>query len=387
MGDFRTVDPLARLRTLAREREAVGLHRSLRYRPAGGDGLLDLAGNDYLGLSSHPAVVEGAVSAAREWGAGSTASRLVTGSIGLHAELEAALASFVGTPGALICSSGYCANLAAVVALSGPGTLVVSDAANHASIVDACRLSRARLVITPHLDAPAVDEALARRTEEHALVVSDSIFSTDGDRAPVELLYAITHRHGALLVLDEAHALGVIGATGRGVAADAGLAGRPDLVLTVTLSKALGAQGGAVLGAPEVITHLVNTARSFIFDTGLAPACAGGALAALRLLIADPGLPAAARANTAAIARLAGQLGLPAAVRDAAVCAVVLGEPELAVRAAEVCAEHGVRVGCFRPPSVPAGHCCLRITGRADLTQDDLAQLAVALKAVAALAR
>lgn len=386
MGDLRTVDPLERLRVLARDRAAAGLERALRPRPAGGDGLLDLAGNDYLGLSRHPAVVGGAVRAALEWGAGSTGSRLVTGSTGLHAALESALAEFVGTPGALVFSSGYCANLAAVVALSGPGTLVVSDAANHASIVDACRLSRARVVVAPHRDVAAVDAALAGRTEEVALVVSDSVFSTDGAYAPVADLHATARRHGALLVLDEAHALGVVGTRGTGAAAAAGLAGEPDVVLTVTLSKALGAQGGAVLGAPEVIAHLVNAARSFIFDTGLAPTCAGAALSALGILTDDPTLPATARRITAAIADRATRAGLRATA-GGAVCAVVLGEPDQAVRAAAVCAEHGVRVGCFRPPSVPVGRSCLRLTGRADLTADQLAQVEVALKAVAARTR
>lgn len=384
MPHLPTVDPLRRLRALAEDRVAAGQHRELRPRPAGGDGLLDLAGNDYLGLSGHPAVVAGAVQAAREWGAGATGSRLVTGSTALHAALESALAAFVGAPAGLVCSSGYAANLAAVVALSGPGALVVSDAGNHASIVDACRLSRARVVVTPHRDAAAVARALAGRTEEVAVVVSDSVFSVDGDLAPVAALHAAARRYGALLVLDEAHALGVVGPGGRGAAHAAGLAGEPDVVLTVTLSKSLGAQGGAVLGPPEVVRHLVNTARAFIFDTGLAPASAGAALAALRLLAAEPGLAAAARANTTAIARLAADLGLPAAEPAAAVCPVLLGEPARAVAGAAVCAEHGVRVGCFRPPSVPPGRACLRLTGRADLTADDLAQIAVALKAVTA---
>lgn len=380
------MDPLARFRTLAAQRAAAGLHRDLRPRPRAED-LLDLAGNDYLGLSRHPSVLAGALAAVREWGVGSTGSRLVTGSTALHAALETALAGFVGTPAALVFSSGYCANLAAVAALAGPDTLVVSEAANHASIVDGCRLARARVVVAPHLDTAAVDRALATRAEPYALVVSDSVFSTDGERAPVGELHAVARRHGALLLLDEAHALGVVGCAGRGAAAAAGLAGEPDVVLTVTLSKALGTQGGAVLAAPEIVTHLVNTARSFIFDTGLAPPCAGAALAALRVLESDPRLPAAARANTAAIARLAEHAGLPVAVGEAAVCAVVLGTPGLALRGQAVCAEHGVRVGCFRPPSVPLGRCCLRLTGRADLSADELAQVGVALKAVGALVR
>ena len=328
----------------AAEREANGLTRSLRDSDRG-EPLLDLAGNDYLGLSRHPAVVEGAVRAAREWGAGSTGSRLVTGSTALHAELEAGLAAFVRMPAGLVFSSGYCANLAAVVALSGPGSLVVSDAGNHASIVDACRLSRARVAVTPHADVAAVERALAGRPEDTAVVVSDAVFSVDGDVAPARALHEVSRRYGALLVLDEAHALGVVGPGGRGVAHEADLAGEPDVVLTVTLSKSLGAQGGAVLGTPEVMRHLVNTARAFIFDTGLAPASAGAALAALRLLADRPGLAAAARANTAAIASTAAGLALPAVTPAAAVCPVVLGEPERAVRAARICAEHGVRVG------------------------------------------
>jgi len=377
-------DPLARLRVISAERAAAGLRRTLRPRPPGGDGLLDLAGNDYLGLSSHPAVVEGAVRAARTWGAGSTGSRLVTGSTALHAELEAELAAFTGMPAGLVCSSGFLANLAAVSALSGPGTLVVSDAANHASIVDACRLSRARVVVVPHRDPAAVERALATRSEPVALVASDTVFSVDGDLAPVAALHQAVRRHGALLVLDEAHALGVVGRGGGGAAYAAGLAGEPDVVLTVTLSKSLGAQGGAVLGAPEVVEHLVNFGRPFIFDTGLAPAAAGAALAALRVVAEVPELAVATRANAVAIARVATVLGLASVVPDAAVCPVLLGRPDRAVRGAEVCAEHGVRVGCFRPPSVPDGRACLRITSRANLTTDDLAQLAVALKAVAA---
>ena len=387
-GGVGPVDPLERLRRAAAEREAAGLRRTLRPRSAGGDGLLDLAGNDYLGLSRDPRVVAGAVDAARRWGAGSTGSRLVTGSTALHAELEAELADFAGAASALVFSSGFLANLGAVAALSGPGTLVVSDAGNHASIVDACRLSRARVAVVPHRDPIAVHSALSTRDTEAAVLVTDAVFSVDGDLAPLARLHAAARRHGALLVVDEAHALGVVGPGGRGAARDAGLAGAPDVVLTATLSKALGAQGGAVLAHPDVIAHLVDTARPFIFDTGLAPAAAGAALAALRVLRADPDLPARARANAAALAGIAHRHGLHAGTGAgapaAAVVPVVLGEPERALRAAALCAEHGVRVGCFRPPSVPHGRSCLRLTARADLTGADLDRVDRALAAVAA---
>jgi 8-amino-7-oxononanoate synthase len=264
-------DPLERLRAATTERDAAGLRRRLRPRTAGHNGLIDLASNDYLGLSRDPRLVEGAIRAAREWGVGSSGSRLVTGTTELHAALDARLAEFVGTPAGLVFSSGYLANLGAIAGLSGPGTLVVSDQVNHASIVDACRLSRSRVVITPHRDVAAVELALAERDEDHAVVVTDAVFSVDGDLAPLRELHSVVRRYGALLVIDEAHALGVVGPLGQGGAQEAGIAGEPDVVLTLTLSKSLATQGGAVLAAPEVIETLIDTGRAFIFDTGLAP--------------------------------------------------------------------------------------------------------------------
>lgn len=280
-------------------------------------------------------------------------------------------------------SSGFLANLGAVTALAGPDTLVVSDQVNHASIVDACRLSRSRVVIVPHGDAAAAERALAEREEDHALVVTDAVFSVDGDVAPLGALHAAVRAHGALLVVDEAHALGVVGDGGRGAAHAAGLAGEPDVVLTLTLSKSLASQGGAVLGAPEVIDTLVDTGRSFIFDTGLNPPAAGAALAALDVLRSDPDLPGRARERALAISNLAAGSGLETARPAAAVVPVFLGEPQAAVRAAGICAEHGLRVGCFRPPSVPKGRACLRLTARATLDESDLTRLRAALAEIA----
>jgi 8-amino-7-oxononanoate synthase len=359
--------PLAWLDAHAATRRDAGLRRVLRPRAAD-EPLLDLAGNDYLGLSTDPRIVEGAVAATRAWGAGSTGSRLVTGTTALHGELEAELAAFVGAQAALVFSSGYLANLGVVTALSGPGTLVVSDAANHASLVDACRLARARVAVTPRDDPAAVDALLAARTEERALVVTDSVNSVDGAFAPLRELHAVCRARGALLVVDEAHGLGVVGPGGRGLLAEHGLAGADDVVATVTLSKALGSQGGAVVGPAAVIAHLVDTARSFIFDTGLAPACVGAALAALRVLKAEPDRPAAILRAAAALATASGVPAPPSAV-----VSVVLGEPDIAVAAAAACAERGVRVGCFRPPSVPKGTSRLRLTARATLTDAELA--------------
>lgn len=366
-----------RLDAATRDRTAAGLRRTLRPRPPGRR-LLDLASNDYLGLAGDPRLADGAIAAVRLWGTGSTGSRLVTGTTELHAELEGRLAAFTGMPAALVFSSGYLANLGAITALR-PG-LVVSDRGNHASIIDGCRLSRAPVTVTPHADPAAVDAALAGTRD--AVVVTDAVFSVDGDLAPLRELHAIVRRHGALLVIDEAHALGVVGPGGRGAAYAAGLAGEPDVVLTVTLSKSLGAQGGAVLGDPRVIETLVDTARSFVFDTGLAPACAGAALAALDVLAAEPELGARARRRAARLAAAARDLGLATTEPAAAVVPVIVGDPHEAVRAAELCAGYGVRVGCFRPPSVPAGRACLRLTARADLTEADLTTVTKALAGV-----
>jgi 8-amino-7-oxononanoate synthase len=389
--------PLELLRQAAAGRAAAGLGRALVPRGPNldgpnlsgwaRDGLLDLASNDYLGLCGDERITAAAAEAAWAWGTGSTGSRLVTGTTELHARLEAALAEFAGAAGALVFSSGYLANLTVVTALAAVlgapnDLLIVSDAGNHASLIDACRLSRARVTVTPHRDPDAVRKVLANRDEAAASVVSDAVFSVDGALAPVAELHAAARCGGALLVLDEAHAFGVTGPGGRGAAAAAGIAAEPDLIRTVTLSKALAGQGGAVLGAPEVIATLVDTGRGFIFDTGLAPPCAGAALAALGVVAAEPDLGARARAAAARLAGIAADLGLRVSAPDAAVLAVTVGESARAVRAKETCAAHGVRVGCFRPPSVRRGQACLRLTGRASLTEDDFAAAARALAAV-----
>src|SRR6201991_2611649 len=238
--------PLAWLEVVERQRREAGLRRALRPRPAVATEL-DLASNDYLGLSQHPGVIEGGVQALRMWGAGATGSRLVTGDTELHQQVESELAEFVGAASGLLFSSGYTANLGAVVGLSGPGSLLVSDAYSHASLVDACRLSRARVVVTPHRDVDAVDAALRARDEERAVVITDSVFSADGALAPWRQLHDVCRRHRALLMVDEAHGLGVRGG-GRGLLYELGLAGAPDVVMNTTLSKALGSQRGVERG-------------------------------------------------------------------------------------------------------------------------------------------
>ncbi|WP_250149992.1 8-amino-7-oxononanoate synthase [Mycolicibacter acidiphilus] len=439
MGAENGTGALSWLADVERQRRAAGLRRALRPRPPSSD-LLDLASNDYLGLSTHPAVVDGAVAALRTWGAGATGSRLVTGDTDLHQQFERELAAFVGAEAGLVFSSGYAANIGAVVSLSGPDALLVSDRYSHASLVDACRLSRARVVVTPHRDVDAVAAALAARTERRAVVVTESVFSADGTRAPLRELHAVCRRHGALLIVDEAHGLGVRGAGGQGLVHEVGLAGAPDIVLTTTMSKALGSQGGAVLGPAAVRDHLIDAARTFIFDTGLAPAAVGAALAALRVLVAQPALPAAVLDNARVLAEACGvceplgqcggssfaspssslakppgqcggssfaspssSLAKPlgqcggssfaspssslAKPPESAVISVILGDPEVAVAAAAACLDAGVRVGCFRPPTVPVGTSRLRLTARASLTRDELDMAGRVLAGVLSAAR
>jgi 8-amino-7-oxononanoate synthase len=354
----------------AEARSRAGLVRTLRPRPADSP-LLDLASNDYLGLAHHPEVAEGAARAARTWGGGSTGSRLVTGTTELHTELERELADFCGFEAALVFSSGYAANLAAVTALGPHGSLIVSDAGNHASLIDGCRLARGTTQVVGHADPESVDKALGAH-EGAAIVVSDTVFSVDGDAAPLAALAEACREHGAGLVVDDAHGLGVLGDGGRGAPHAAGLAGAEDVVVTATLSKSLGSQGGVVLGPARVIDHLVNAARTFIFDTGLAPAAAGAALAALRLLRREPARAERARAVAAELHARLTAAGLEAVRPDAAVVSVRAPSPEQAVRWAADCRTAGLAVGCFRPPSVPDGISRLRLTARADLFEAEI---------------
>lgn len=363
------------------ERRAAGLRRDVRPRTADSP-LIDLASNDYLGLVRHPEVIAGAMTALEKWGAGSTGSRLVTGTTTDHELLELELAEFVGSDSALVFSSGYTANLGAVTALSGPGSLIISDAGSHASLVDACRLSRARVVVAPHSDVDFVAEQLGSRTEERALVVTDSVFSADGDLAPLRELHGVCRDNGALLLVDEAHGIGVRGSGGRGLVHEVGLAGQPDVVVTATLSKSLASQGGVVLGHSKIRAHLIDSARTFIFDTGLAPAAVGAARAALTVLRREPSRAMDVLDRASELAAITG-VGTP----ESAVVSVVLGDPQRAYDAAAACRRQGLAVGCFRPPSVPEGTSRLRLTARASLSQADMGRIGQILGNVLAEAR
>jgi 8-amino-7-oxononanoate synthase len=366
------VEWLSTLEGEAAARRAAGLRRELHPRPggSGGDPLIDLAGNDYLGLSRHPDVLAAAARALADYGLGATGSRLVRGSTEIHRDLEAGLADLLGVGSALVYSSGYLANLGAVRALVRRGTLVVSDAHNHASIVDGCRLAcagraareGAETVVAAHADPGAVRDILARHPGRPAVVVTESVFSVDGDLAPLAELHAVAREHGALLLVDEAHALGVIGPRGAGGVAAAGLSGRPGVVVTATLSKSFGATGGVIAGPAQLERQLVDTGRTFIFDTALPPALAAGALAALGLIAAGDALREELHARAGrAVGRLRAE-GLDVSAPDGGVISVGAPSTDEALAWATACQDRGVAVGCFRPPSTPDGRSRLRLT-------------------------
>jgi 8-amino-7-oxononanoate synthase len=356
---------------LARERAKAGLTRQLRPRAAG-DTVVDLAGNDYLGLSVHPEVVGAARAALTDYGLGATGSRLVRGTTEAHAGLESALAGWLGAESALVFSSGYLANLAVIRAAGAVCDLIVSDAYNHASLIDGCKMSGLPIRVAPHNDPAAVAAILAAHPGR-AAVVTESVFSVDGDIAPLAALHAVTSAHGALLIVDDAHALGLLGAEGAGGVAAAGLAGADDVIVTATLSKSLGGAGGVVAGPAAVIRHLVDTGRTFIYDTAPPPAVVAGVLAAVRVARAADDRRALLHERGAALAARLRAAGFAAPDPAAGVLSVPAPGPEAAVAWAADCRDRGVAVGCFRPPSTPDGSSRLRLTLNAGVDEADFA--------------
>lgn len=332
--------------------------------------VLDLASNDYLGLSRDHRLTDAAIEAVQQYGSGARASRVVNGTLPVHAHLEEQLCLLTGAQSALAFSSGYLANLGVLTALGGPGTLLILDAHVHASLLDAARLSRSPVATVAHGDLAEVDAALKSRTQPRAVVVVESLYSVLGDAAELGALAQLCARHDAWLLVDEAHGIGVAG-QGRGAVHAAGLSGAGHIVQTVTLSKALGSQGGAVVGPPALREHLVNTARPFIFDTALAPAAAAAAARAAQIILAEPQLAGRLHSNAATLAQLCGITRSPGAVQS-----IPLPSADEALSAATGLRAAGVLVGCFRPPSVPDGVSRLRLTARADLVPSEMERAA-----------
>lgn len=363
-------DPLDWVGPALQDLEVVGLRRTLRHRASAAgpyvDGLVNLSSNDYLGLAGDRRVIEAAQAAAGAWGAGSGASRLVTGGTVLHRELERAIARWKRAEDAVVFSSGYLANVGTIPALVGRGDAVFSDALNHASIIDGCRLSRAQVRVYPHRDIAALDQLLGTTDARRRLIVTDGIFSMDGDAADVPALRTLAEAHGAMLMVDDAHGCGVLGPDGRGTAAAQGCAGRVHVQLG-TLSKAFGAAGGYVAGAADLCDWLRNQARGFVFDTALPPPAAGAAVRAREIATAEPWR----RARALQLAqRLAAGLG----VEEPAACIVplVIGAPEATLRASAALAEAGLLAVAIRPPTVPPGTARLRFTASAAHSEADI---------------
>ncbi|MCD0444498.1 aminotransferase class I/II-fold pyridoxal phosphate-dependent enzyme [Glycomyces sp. A-F 0318] len=351
-----------RLTRKAELRARAGLTRTARPRTAA----VDLAGNDYLGLSRHPDVLAAAATALAEHGLGAAGSRLVRGTTDVHEAFETEFAAHTGAETAVLYSSGYLANLGAVTALPGP---VLLDAHAHASLHDAARLAGHRPATFAHNDLDDLERQL--RTLRPGLVAVESVYSVLGDAAPLREIHARTSAHGALLLVDEAHAIGTTGPRGAGGVAAAGLAADPGIVITATLSKALGAAGGAIAGPAALRRHLHDTGRTFIFDTAPPPAVIAGARTALAIA-RESDTARTELARRAALAATA--LDMPAPAPAAGVLSPPAGDARAATAWAERCAAHGVAVGCFRPPSTPDHRSRLRLTVNTGVPADDFAR-------------
>lgn len=348
-----------------------------------GRSYLHFCSNNYLNLASHPALAHAAAEAAARWGTGAGAARLITGTSTEARLLEEELAAFKGAEDALLFSSGYLANVGLVQALARRGDWLICDELNHASLIDAARLSRAEVRVFPHNDADAVENLLLQAPPDvRRMILVDGIFSMDGDAAPLKRLSELAIEHEAWLIVDDAHGTGVVGPGGRGACAEAGIAG-DHLVQIVTLSKALGSQGGAVVGSRPLIQAVMNQARSFIFETALAPPAVAAARAALELVNHEPERRERLRERARFLRRGLADLGYPAPdIPLAPIFPVVLGENRRVLHAADELRALGYWVTPIRPPTVPEGSARLRVTLMCDHTEPEIAGFLEALAGI-----
>ncbi|MGE0080715.1 MAG: 8-amino-7-oxononanoate synthase [Thiohalomonadaceae bacterium] len=382
MWDLR--DELAR-------REAAGLYRRRRTvdGPQGpvlavdGRELLTFCSNDYLGLANHPAVIAAFQAAANTWGVGSGAAHLVAGHMRPHHALEEELAEFTGYPRALLFSTGYMANLGAVGGLLGPGDAVFEDRLNHASLLDAGLLSRARFARFAHGDAQALAQDLSASKARRKLVVSDGVFSMDGDIAPLRALAETCRAHDAALMVDDAHGLGVIGATGRGSLEVCGLGPQEVPVLVGTLGKGFGTFGAFVAGDEDLVETLIQQARTYIFTTAMPPAVAEATRASLRLVREEGWRREKLQTLIARFRAGAGQLGRPLMDSSTPIQPILIGDPQHALAMSAALERHGILVSAIRPPTVPEGTARLRVTLSAAHSEAQVDRLLEALDAAA----
>jgi 8-amino-7-oxononanoate synthase len=357
----------------------LGLYRRLRLvsGPQGPRVLLDgrpvllLCSNNYLGLADHPRVREAAADAAMRWGAGAGSSRLVSGNMTSHRRLEEALAEFKRAEHCLLFGSGYLANLGVVSALAGPSDVVFSDALNHASIVDGCRLSRAQTFVYDHCDVEHLEWGLREAAGRGALIVTDSVFSMDGDIAPLADIVELANRFDARVMGDEAHATGAVGPGGRGAVAAAALEDDVDVIVG-TLGKALGSYGAYVCCAKPLAKYLINTARTLIYSTALPPPAVAAARAALRLLAEQPARTDKLQRNADALRDELHALQIDTGASETQIVPLVVGDPARTVAASEAALAEGVFAQAIRPPTVPAGTSRLRLAVMASHTRSEL---------------
>jgi 8-amino-7-oxononanoate synthase len=350
--------------------EAQDLLRQLRSRDGMQSASVALEGkefanfgsNDYLGLASDRRLADAVAEATKQFGWGSGASPLITGRAELHRRLEERIAEFEGTESALLFTSGFAANSGAIAALVGPGDAVFADRKNHASLFDGCRLSRADVRVYPHADCRALDELLEKSsTYRRRLIATDSLFSMDGDLAPLTELVEIAEKHGAMLLVDEAHATGVFGAKGCGVCEMLGVEDRVSLRIG-TLSKALGSIGGFAVGSRSVIEWLVNRARPYIYSTAMPAAVSAAGLAALDIVRGEPRRRIDLLATADEIRRQIAAQGWRVGDSASQIVPIVVGEPQKAVSLSEKLRDRGLFVPAIRPPTVPEGESCLRVS-------------------------
>ena len=345
----------------------------------GGQNLVNFGANDYLGLAASNELRAAALAAIETTGFGSGASPLVSGRGEIHARLEHALAEWEQTEAALLFGSGYAANAGTIAALVGKEDAVFSDERNHASIIDGCRLAGAAIHVYRHRDVTHLARLLASATQaRRKLIVSDTLFSMDGDIAPLPALADVAARHGAMLMVDEAHATGVFGASGQGIAEQFG-AEQGIHVRVGTLSKALGSSGGFVAGSQKLIDWLANRARPYVFSTAMPEACAAAALAAIEIVKRQPQRRAGLLANAAALRHKLQAAGLDTGSSESQIVPVILGSPERTMAAAAELRRRGFFVPGIRPPSVPEGQSLLRISLSAAHSPEQIGALADAL--------
>ena len=361
------------------EIRARGLYRKLRCvsGPQGPRVLLDgrpvllLCSNNYLGLADHPRVRESAAEAAMRYGAGSGASRLISGNMTIHRRLEEQLIDFKGAEACLLFGSGFLANAGVVSALAREGDVVFSDALNHASIVDGCRLSRAETFVYDHCDVDHLEWGLQQAEGRGALIVTDGVFSMDGDLAPLPEIVELAQRYDARVMVDEAHGTGCVGPGGRGLVAEHGLEDEVDVIVG-TLGKALGSYGAYVLCDKPMAKYLINTARTLIFSTALPPPAVAAAIAALDLLREQPRRVEKLQRNSAVLREALTESGVAVDPGETPIVPLIVGDAEAAMKACERGLERGVFAQAIRPPTVPAGTSRLRLAVMASHTKSEL---------------